>query len=110
MDDLDFPAPTDILAFPPFPLSTFFGAVTLDLWVTLSKDPALLSALDSFFFYLWWTAAKTGNGAGGGGILLSNKLSGTLETASIMVELLYASLPILSRVSKILRDGNIVKT
>jgi len=50
------------------------------------------------------------SGTGGGGGLLSNSPSGILATASMRVELLYASFPILSRVSRTLNEGNILKT
>ena len=108
LDDLDFPpAIIPIFALPPLLLS-FFTASGLVLWVMLSKEPVLARACVNFFFYLWWTGARA-SGTGGGGGLLSKRLSGMRDTASIMVELLYASLPTLSRVSRMLSDGNMLK-
>lgn len=86
-DDLDFPPILNIFDFPPFPRSGFLSTLTTGLWLILSKDPVLFKACESFFFYLLWTGANT-SGTGGGGILLSKRLSGTLATASIIVELL----------------------
>lgn len=59
-----------------------------------------------------WTGAWIGWITGGGtiGLLLSNKLSGTRETAYTMVVLEYASFPDLSNVSKIVNVGNILNT
>lgn len=112
LDERDFPAPIeDILALPPFPRSAFLGteSLFLALWVMLSREPVLASACDNFFFSLLCTGART-IGTGGGGMLLSKRLSGILATAYIIVELLYASLPILSSVSRMLSEGNIAKT
>ncbi len=107
-DDLDLPAFTEILALPPLPRYAF-TATGFDLWAMLSREPVLAKAWVSFFFYLLCTGAST-KGTGGGGMLLSNKLSGILATACIIVELLYASLPTLSRVSRMLNEGNIPNT
>ena len=49
-------------------------------------------------------------GAGGGGGLLSKRPSGILEAAYCIVLLLKASFPILSSVSRMLKEGNIPKT
>ncbi len=52
--------------------------------VPTSKDPVLDNAFFSLLFWFLCIGAWTGNTTGGGkdiGLLLSNKLSGILETA-----------------------------
>lgn len=102
-DDLDLPEPKTSLDDASFPLTSFLTGTAFILWVILSRDPVLARAWLNFFFSLWWISLWMG--AGGGGGLLSNKASGILATAYIIVELLYASFPTLSRVSNILNDG-----
>lgn len=51
----------------------------------------------------WITGGRTD-------LVLSNRLSGILETASTIVELEYASFPDLSKVSRMVRPENIENT
>lgn len=58
-------------------------------------------------------AVATSIGGGtytGTGALLSNKASGTLETDNAIEDPAYASLPLLSKVSNIVKLGNILNT
>lgn len=89
-----------------FPRSRTTADLAGRLLATLSREPALAKAWASLLTCFLWAWTWTGFGAGGGGRLLSKRLSGTRATACIIVELAYASLPALSRVSNIVRVGN----
>ena len=106
---LDLPAATvPIFEALPFPLSTF-GAFGIGTLLIASKDPVRERAFLSLLVCLLWIGAWIG-WITGIGLLLSKRLSGILDTASTIEELAYASLPALSRVSRIESLGNIEKT
>ncbi len=107
---LDLPAATlPILEAFPLEAGITAGFGALNPPVAASRDPVRDKAFFSLLFWSLWIGACTGITTGAG-LLLSNKLSGILDTASTMVAFAYASLPLLSRVSRILKEGNIVKT
>jgi len=114
LDDLVLPPPTAALALPSFALAvltvgSLAGLLAFGLCeFMLSREPVLARAALSFLFYLLWIGKWMG--AGGGGGLLSKRVSGTREAASSMDLLLKASLPILSRVSRMLREGSKLNT
>lgn len=113
------PALKDFEFFPPPPkildLLTPFAPVILGTG-NLEIYDFLLDFLESLLTTFLAGETTGGDGKMGGrdatagtGALLSKRLSGTLETVCTIEALLYASLPPLSRVSRMVRVGNIEK-